>query len=48
MVTVAEPSKHWITLLPTSRRGVVVVPAVRRWNSARMVAITSPPVVGLV
>lgn len=42
------PSKTWYTVEPTSRRARVSAPARRRWNSVRIVGITSPPVVGLV
>src|SRR5690606_1977295 len=42
------PSNTCHTEEPTSRRGRVHAPARNRWNSARIVDITSPPVVGLV
>ncbi len=41
------PANTCHTLEPTSRLGSLTAPARNRWNSARIVGMTSPPVVGL-
>ena len=41
------PAKTCQTLEPTSRLGSLTAPGRNRWNSVRIVGMTSPPVVGL-
>src|SRR5712691_5027821 len=48
MIAVPAPWKTWKTEEPTSRLVIVAAPGRSRWNSARIVGITSPPVAGLV